>query len=83
MKNILVTGADGFIGSHLCEELLKQNKEVICVDNLVNCDKNNIKDFLNNPNFTFIEEDIRYLDQEKYKKHFENLDVIFHEACGK
>jgi len=83
LNKFLVTGGCGFIGSHLCEELLKQNKEVICVDNLVNCDKNNIKDFLNNPNFIFVEEDIRNLDQEKYKKHFENLDVIFHEACGK
>lgn len=82
-KNFLVTGGCGFIGSHICEELLKQDKKVICVDNLVNCEKKNIEPFLNNPNFTFVKEDIRNLKDKKYEYLFKDLDIIFHEACGK
>ena len=82
-KNFLVTGGCGFIGSHICEELLKQDKKVICVDNMVNCEKKNIEPFLNNPNFTFVEEDIRNLKNKKYEHLFKDLDIIFHEACGK
>ena len=82
-NKFLVTGGCGFIGSHICEELLKQNKQVICVDNMVNCDIKNIKPFLENKNFTFIEEDIRNLKEDKYSYLFEDLDIIFHQACGK
>lgn len=82
-NKFLVTGGCGFIGSHICEELLKQNKNVICVDNMVNCDIKNIEPFLDNPNFTFIEEDIRNLKDDKYEYLFKDLDIIFHEACGK
>jgi UDP-glucose 4-epimerase len=83
LNNFLVTGGCGFIGSHICEELLNQNKKVICVDNLVNCDIKNIEPFLSNKNFIFVNEDIRNLKEDKYKHLFENLDIIFHEACGK
>ena len=82
-NKFLVTGGCGFIGSHICEELLKQDKQVICIDNMVNCDKKNIESFLDNENFIFVEEDIRNLKEDKYVYLFENLDVIFHEACGK
>ena len=82
-NNFMVTGGCGFIGSHICEELLKQNKKVICVDNMVNCDINNITPFLSNPNFIHINEDIRNLKQDKYSYLFNDLDIIFHEACGK
>ena len=82
-SKFLVTGGCGFIGSHICEELLKQDKTVICVDNMVNCDIKNIEPFLSNPNFTFVKEDIRNLKDEKYEHLFKDLDIIFHEACGK
>jgi UDP-glucose 4-epimerase len=79
----MVTGGCGFIGSHICEELLKQDKKVYCIDNLVNCDEDNIKPFLENENFTFINEDIRNLGAEKYINIWEEVDIVFHEACGK
>ena len=55
---ILVTGGAGFIGSHLCERLLAEGHKVICVDNLFTGSKDNLKLFLHNPNFQFIEHDI-------------------------
>lgn len=55
---ILVTGGAGFIGSHLCEFLLEQSHEVICVDNLFTGSKNNIKHLMYHPNFEFIRHDI-------------------------
>lgn len=54
---ILVTGGAGFIGSHLCEFLLKKGYEVICLDNLFTGSKNNIKHLFSNPNFEFIRHD--------------------------
>ena len=56
--NILVTGGAGFLGSHLCERLLNQGHNVICLDNLYSSEKDNIFSLINNPNFTFIEEDV-------------------------
>ena len=47
-KSILVTGGSGFIGSHLCENLLSSGNNVICVDNLFSSNKNNINRFINN-----------------------------------
>ncbi|MBI4918470.1 SDR family oxidoreductase [archaeon] len=58
MKTILVTGGAGFIGSHLCEYLLNQDNEVICLDNLFTGRKENVKHLLKNPNFEFIRHDI-------------------------
>lgn len=58
MKKILVTGGSGFLGSHLCEYLLKKGNEVICVDNLLTASKDNIKPFLDDKNFHFIMHDI-------------------------
>jgi len=54
----IVTGGAGFIGSHLCDYFIKQDKKVICVDNLCTGQKKNINHLLNNPNFHFIQADI-------------------------
>lgn len=56
MKTLVVGGA-GFIGSNLCEALLKHEKQVVCVDNLSLGNIQNIKEMMKNPNFTFYEED--------------------------
>ena len=58
MQKALVAGGAGFIGSHLCRSLLEDGYEVICVDNLITGDKNNIKELLKNPQFKFVEHDI-------------------------
>jgi UDP-glucuronate decarboxylase len=58
MKRILVTGGAGFIGNHLCRELLAHGHHVICVDNLYTGSKDNLKDLFSNPNFTFLEHDV-------------------------
>ena len=53
-KRILVTGGAGFLGSHLCEKLLTENNEVICLDNLFTGQKQNIIPLMSNPNFEFL-----------------------------
>lgn len=55
---ILVTGGAGFIGSHLCTRLIRDGHEVLCVDNLLTGDKQNITGLLDNERFTFMEHDI-------------------------
>lgn len=58
-KNVVVTGGAGFIGSHLCEELLKKGEsKVICLDNLISGLEINIDLFLQSPDFKFIKHDI-------------------------
>lgn len=58
MERVLVAGGAGFIGSHLCESLLKNGKAVIAIDNLSTGNKDNISPLLQNPNFTFYEHDV-------------------------
>ena len=58
MQTILVAGGAGFIGSHLCNRLLEDGKNVICVDNLVTGRRENITSLLNNPRFSFIEQSV-------------------------
>ncbi|HWN80533.1 MAG TPA: UDP-glucuronic acid decarboxylase family protein [Candidatus Udaeobacter sp.] len=71
---ILVTGGAGFIGSHLCERLLRDGSEVICLDNFFTGSKGNIRDLQNHPNFELIRHDvIKYIDIES--------DQIYNLAC--
>ncbi|RBP27066.1 UDP-N-acetylglucosamine 4-epimerase [Oceanihabitans sediminis] len=78
-KNILVTGGAGFIGSNLCETLLKLNVKVTCLDNFATGHRHNIEPFLSNDNFTLIEGDIRDLDT--CHKACANQDFILHQAA--
>ena len=71
----LVTGGAGFIGSHLIDNLMKENQEVICIDNFSTGNLSNIKKWIDNPKFTFINEDISYSSFNK------NVDNIWHLAC--
>jgi UDP-glucuronate decarboxylase len=57
-KRVLVTGGAGFLGSHLCEKLLLQGHEVICVDNFFSSERNNIIHLISNPRFEVIRHDI-------------------------
>lgn len=58
METCLVTGGAGFIGSHLCDLLVKSGYKVICLDNLLTGSRKNIEHLLSNPNFEFIEADV-------------------------
>ena len=78
-KKILVTGGAGFIGSNLCEYLLKFNNKVICLDNFSTGYKHNIIDFLSNPNFTLIDGDIR--DLTTCQRACEGVEIVLHQAA--
>ena len=58
MKRVLVTGGAGFLGSHLCDRLLAEGNDVICLDNLFTGSKDNIRHLLSNPYFEFIRHDV-------------------------
>ncbi len=73
-KRILVTGGAGFLGSHLCERLLNQGHEVLCVDNFYTGTKDNIKHLLNNPYFEVIRHDITF-------PLYVEVDEIYNLAC--
>ncbi len=75
MKNILVTGGAGFIGSHLCKALVALGHKVICLDNLFTGSINNISDLIDNINFEFVNHDII----EPYFR--DNIDQIYNLAC--
>jgi len=75
---ILVTGGAGFLGTNLCETLLAQQHEVVCVDNLVTGKKTNLTQLLTNPLFTCIEKNITEADFLTLPGHF---DQIYHLAC--
>ncbi len=73
-KRVLVTGGAGFIGSHLCEFLLKQNHEVICVDNFYTGQKENITHLLPNTSFEVIRHDVTF-------PLYIEIDQIYNLAC--
>lgn len=73
-RTALVTGGSGFLGSHLCERLLKKGYDVICVDNFFTGDKSNIKHLINNSDFEIIRHDITW-------PIYLEVDIIYNLAC--
>jgi UDP-glucuronate decarboxylase len=74
MKRILITGGAGFLGSHLCENLLAQGHDIICLDNFFTGNKNNILHLLSNPHFELIRHDI-------INPIFLEVEEIYNLAC--
>jgi len=74
LKRILVTGGAGFLGSHLCERLIEQGHDVICLDNFFTSQKSNIAHLLERPNFELIRHDVTL------PIHLE-VDEIYNLAC--
>ena len=73
-KKILVTGGAGFLGSHLCDRLLADNREVLCVDNYFSGAKQNIQHMLGHPNFDLKRHDVTF-------PLYVEVDQIYHLAC--
>ena len=79
-KRILVSGGAGFVGSNLCERLLRDGNQVVCIDNLYTGSMDNIRDFQGNDNFVFLQMDILdSLAVEGLKS--QGIDEIYHLAC--
>ncbi len=74
MKRVLVTGGAGFLGSHLCERLLKEGNEVICLDNYFTGSKQNIVEFMDNPYFELVRHDVT-------EPYYAEVDEIYNLAC--
>ena len=73
-KRVLITGGAGFLGSHLCERLLSENMDVVCVDNFYSSTKRNVKHLINNPNFELIRHDVCF-------PLYVEVDEIYNLAC--
>lgn len=73
-RRILVTGGAGFLGSHLCERLLNDGHDVICLDNLFTGQKENIVHLMKNPFFEFVRHDVTF-------PFYTEVDTIFNMAC--
>lgn len=71
---VLVTGGAGFLGSHLCERLLDQGCEVLCVDNFFSCDRQNVEHLLDNRRFELMRHDVTF-------PLFVEVDAIYNLAC--
>ena len=74
MNRVLVTGGAGFLGSHLCDRLIKEGNDVICADNLFTGSKDNIRHLLSNPYFEFIRHDVT-------ESLYVEVDQIYNLAC--
>lgn len=74
MKRILVTGGAGFLGSHLCERLINEGNDVVCVDNFFTGNKQNVIHLIGNPYFELVRHDIT-------TPYFAEVDEIFNLAC--
>ncbi len=74
MKRILITGGAGFLGSHLCDRLIEQGNEVLCLDNFFTGSKDNIIHLLANPRFELIRHDI-------INPIFLEMDQVYNLAC--
>ncbi|MBU3667622.1 MAG: SDR family oxidoreductase [Rhodocyclaceae bacterium] len=73
-KKILVTGGAGFLGSHLCDRLIEQGHEVLCLDNLFTGTKRNIEHLLDHPRFEFMRHDVTF-------PLYVEVDEIYNLAC--
>ncbi len=73
-KKILVTGGAGFLGSHLCERLLKEGNDIICLDNFFTGKKSNIVHLMSNPFFEFVRHDVTF-------PYYVEVDEIYNLAC--
>ena len=87
-KNIVITGGAGFIGSHLCEQLLKDNHRVLCIDNFSTSDVKNIDALLQHPDFRFVKLDVNQPfeleslnELAAFKLPFQGIQEIYHLAC--
>ena len=74
MKRILITGGAGFIGSHLCEKLLNEGNDIICLDNFFTGSKNNIRHLIGNNRFELVRHDV-------IKEYLAEVDQIYNLAC--
>ncbi len=74
MKRILITGGAGFVGSHLCERLLNEGNEVLCLDNYFTGAKKNIIKLLDNPYFEMVRHDVT-------ESYYAEVDEIYNLAC--
>ncbi|MDR0660354.1 MAG: SDR family oxidoreductase [Prevotellaceae bacterium] len=74
MKRILVTGGAGFIGSHLCERLLSDGNDVICLDNYFTGTKDNVIHLMSNPHFELVRHDV-------IEPYYAEVDEIYNLAC--
>lgn len=86
-KNILITGGAGFLGSHLCDRLVQENR-VICLDNFSTSQEENINHLLVNPDFEFIRHDLtapinleELPELKDFKIAFQGIQEIYHLAC--
>jgi len=73
-KQVLVTGGAGFLGSHLCDRLILEGNDVLCLDNMFTGTKDNIEELLYNPRFEFVRHDVTF-------PYYVEVDEIYNLAC--